>query len=127
MNVDCFFAVQTALSATSSGDVFDFVIFIGAAVFTILPIVSNFIQLHRAIPRWSRDVESRRTVTAWIQIHLRSLYFLCILFGSAFAAIELCNSNLFRMSAFNMGLNRRQKAVFKNQRIYSTVLLEVKF
>ena len=57
--------------------------------------ICNFVQLHLAI-----------------QTHLRGLYAMCILFGSAFTAIEMCNSNLFHLS------------LFKNQRIYSIVLVE---
>ena len=49
---------------------------------------------------------------------------MAILFGSAFAAVDICNLNLFHLRLCNMGLNKRQKVIFKNQRILSTVLLE---
>ena len=93
--------------------------------FIIIPIFSNFYQLHTAIQSWVTDVDGKRLVQAWIQNHLRALYAISILFASAHTAVEICNSNLFYLSVFNMGLNRRQKALFKNQRIFSTVLLEV--
>ena len=99
---------------------------IASVFFIILPIFSNYLQLHKAIQDWVVDTESKYAVQPWIHMHLRSLYALCILFGSAFTAIELCNSHLFNLSVFSMGLNRRQKALFKNQRIFSTVLMEVK-
>ena len=96
-----------------------------ALFFIILPILSNFWQLHNSIQAWIIDVDTRQVVQGWIQNHLRTLYFFCIIFGSAFTAVEICNSNIFQLSMFNMGLNRRQKALFKNQRVFSTVLLEV--
>ena len=110
-----------------TSDVGDIVIFIFSLLFLIVPIFTNFAQLHKAIQEWVTDIETRRVVQAWIQLHLRSLYAMCILFGSSFTAIEVCNSNLFHFPIFNMNLNRRQKALFKNKRIYSSVLLEVQF
>ena len=86
---------------------------------------TNFLQLHRSIQRWVSDIETKQIVAPWIQKNLRMLYAMCMLFGSAFTAISICNSNLFHLSIFNMGLNRRQKALFKNKRIFSTILLEV--
>ena len=116
-----FFALQ--VYQTLDGLV-DWIIFIGAIVFVTLPIFSNFIQLHQNLQVWVTDLETRVIVQAWIQMHLRTLYLLSIVFGSAFTAVELCNSNIFHLNVFNMGLNRRQKAAFKNKRLFSTVLLE---
>ena len=96
-----------------------FVIFNLSVVFVILPIFTNFFQLHQSIQSWVIDIQ------AWIQTNLRSLYAMCVLFGSAFTAIELCNSNLFGLPLFNMELNQRQKAMFQNQRFLSTVLVQV--
>ena len=93
----------------------------------VSPIFANFYQLHKSIQIWISDVETRRVVQPWVRLHLRSLYVMSILLGSSFTAVEIANSNLFQQSLFNMGLNRRQKAIFKNQRIFSTVLLEVTF
>ena len=93
-------------------------------LFIISPLICNLLQLHYEIHEWMVDVYSKHTVQAWMRSYLRILYMLCFLFGSAFAATSICNSNLFHLSMFNMGLNRRQRAIFKNQRVLSTVLLE---
>ena len=107
------------LSLTEKWCLFSF-----GVLFIILPLIGNLIQLHNEIQVWISDVYSKHTIQAWIGSYLRVLYMITILFGSAFAAIDICNSNLFHLSIFNMGLNKRQRAIFKNQRILSTVLFE---
>ena len=95
-----------------------------SGLFMILPLICNLIQLHKQLRVWISDPYSKYTVQAWIRFYLHFLYMLTILFGSAFAAVDVCNSNIFHLQMFNMGLNQRQKAIFKNQRILSTVLME---
>ena len=90
-------------------------------LFIILPLIGNLIQLHNEIKIWISDVYSKYCVQSWMQLHLRHLYMFSILFGSPFAAVDILNSNLFHLSLFNMGLNKRQKATFKNQRILSVL------
>ena len=94
------------------------------ALFIILPLICNLVQLQHEIHKWMTDVYSKHTVQAWMRSYLRRLYMISFLCGSAFAAINICNSNVFHFSMFNMGLNRRQRAIFKNERVLSTVLLE---
>ena len=48
-----------------------------------------------------------------------------IISGSSFTAVELCNSGLFSIRLFSMGLNKRQLALFRNKRVFTVVLLEV--
>ena len=100
------------------------VLFGCSVVFIILPLIGNLVQLHKHLQVWIRDIYSKYTVQAWIRFYLRLLYMLTIVLGSAFAAVDVCNSNIFHLQMFNMGLNQRQQATFKNQRILSTVLLE---
>lgn len=104
----------------------DLIIFFLALSFLVVPVFTNFLQLHRAIQEWVSDIETKKVVSAWVQQYLRQLYAMCILFGSAFTAIEVCNTNLFHLGVFNMGLNTRQKALFKNRRVFSTVAFEVR-
>ena len=92
--------------------------------FIILPLIVNLMQLHNEIQVWITDVYSKHTVQAWTRSYLRVLYLITILSASAFAAVDICNSNMFHLRIFNMGLNTRQQAIFKNQRILSTVLME---
>ena len=124
-----FFAIQVYLSinfdSSNKTDVIsDLIIFLLSILFILLPIFISYGQLHKEMQKWVIDIETRGFVSAWTQQHLRSFYLLCIILGSSFTAIELCNTYLFSLSIFSMSLNRRQKAIFKNQRIYSTVLLE---
>ena len=90
----------------------------------ILPLISNLIQLNNEITEWISDVYSKHTIQSWMRYYVKLLYLITILSGSAFAAVDICNSNLFHLRMFNMGLNKRQRAIFKNQRILSTVLCE---
>ena len=78
------------------------IIFALSLLFVILPLFTNFLQLHSAIQLWVTDIETRRIVKAWIQVYLHSLYLFSILFGSAFTAVEICNSNLFSLPVFAM-------------------------
>ena len=123
--IDCFFVAQmyatpdVRLSMTCKW------LLVGVGVsFIILPLICNLIQLHCEIHKWVTDVYSKHTVQAWVRSYLRILYVLSFFCGSAFAATNICNSNIFHLSMFNMGLNRRQRAIFKNQRVLSIVLLE---
>ena len=100
------------------------IIFILSFLFLILPIFTNFYQLHKSIQVWISDIETGRVVQPWIQRHLRPLYLMTILLGSAFSAVDLANSNIFDLAVCNMSLNTRQKAIFKNQRLFSIVILE---
>ena len=119
---DVFFVIQSYYTSTSPKYA---IIFALSAFFVIFPLFANIIQLRRSIMVWVADIETRGVVVPWLEQNIRSLYALSILFGSAFTAIEICHTNLFYLSLFNMGLNRRQKAQFKNKRLFSTVLWEV--
>ena len=119
---DVFFVVQVYLTLIS--EVYGIIIFCMSVGSVLVPLLINFVQLHNAIQLWVTDVETKRIVQSWIQKHLRALYAMSIIFGSAFTAVAMCNSNLFSLSIFDMGLNRRQKALFKNQRLYSIILFE---
>ncbi len=53
------------------------------------------------------------------------LYFVSIITGSSFTAIELFNSNLFGLPQFDMDLTRTELMGYQYKRVYSIVLLEV--
>ena len=74
--------------------------------------------------KWLNDIDGKHSIQSWVQHHLRALYFLAVICGSAYTAVLICDSNLFHLRVFGMGLNARQKAKFKNKRVFSTVLLE---
>ena len=131
--IDLFFVLQvwyqgvdpnTTSSMSATDDVACVVIFISAIIFLILPIFCNIFQLHSEIKDWLRDVDTRHIVEPFIDAHLRALYLISLICGSSFSAIELCHSHLFGLKVFDMGLNSRQRSIFKNKRIFSIVALE---
>ena len=65
--------------------------------FVILPLIVNLTQLHNKIQVWVTDTYSKHTVQAWMRSYLRMLYMITILSGSAFAAVDICNSNIFHI------------------------------
>ena len=93
-------------------------------LFLILPITANIIQLNKAISQWRKNRDTRDIVSPWIIDNGATLYLLTLLTGSAFGAVELCDSHLFQLEVFSLDLPKRHKQVFKNQRIFSIVLLE---
>ena len=125
MCVDCVFVAHIYLGDDENLPLTQKFVLISLGVFTIvLPLIYNLIQLHNEIKEWVRDVYSKHTVQSWMRYYVKLLYIITILCGSAFAAVDICNSNLFHLRMFNMGLNQRQLAIFHNQRILSTVLCE---
>ena len=100
------------------------VLFSVGVIFIIIPLILNLIQLHYESREWMSDVYCQQFIQAWARSYLHILYMFAILFGSAFAAVEIFNSNIFHLPMFNMGLYKRQRAIFTNQRILSVVLFE---
>ena len=122
---DCWFVAQIYLNYDDKLSVVEkWTLFSFGLLFIILPLIGNIMQLHHEIQVWITDSYSKYSVQAWMNSYLRVLHFMTIICGSSFAAVDICNSNIFHLSLFNMGLNKRQRAIFKNQRILSVVLLE---
>ena len=123
--VDCLFVAQIYLDGDEQFSTSEkWILFSFGVFFVILPLICNLMQLHNEIKVWMSDIHSKHTVQAWIRSYLHFLFLMAIVFGSAFAAVDICNSNIFHLRMFNMGLNRRQRAIFKNQRILSIVIFE---
>ena len=112
-------------SNTNEENVMILGIFVGSMVFLMLPLCINIWQLHYGMKQWQNDIAGGQQLQAWRQTYMRKIYSICIFLGGAFALVSLCNTNIFHLRLFNMGLNRRQRAVFQNQRLFSTVLIEV--
>ena len=101
-------------------------LFIASIVFIFIPVITTLVQLHREISKWLIDpILSRTEAQLWILTYARMLYIVAIISGSAFSAVTLLNSNLFRLNAFSMGLARFHRRIFRNKRFFSVVLLEV--
>ena len=98
-----------------------FVLFVLSIVFIVVPVILSVYQLYKAINEWQRiDI-----LKEWISDNVTILYFLSILTVGSFGAIELCTSNLFNLSQFDMPLSKHQLRQYKTRRLYSTILLEV--
>ena len=121
---DVLFVLQVFVTWYYKSVIFSFILIFGI-LFLVVPSFVHFYQLHKSIKLWMTDIETKKVVQAWVQLHLRFLYVISLLLGSSISAVDLCNTNLFHLKIFNMGLNRLQRSKFKNKRIFSTVLLEV--
>ena len=123
---DVFFATQIFLTSdiNNSNNTIDGLLFFSCVVFIILPLFIGNFQLQHEIGRWLKDSHNKDSINSWLNENLRMLYLLSIISGSSFSAIELCNSNIFQLSKFNMSLTKSQKARFRNKRVFSVVLLE---
>ena len=116
-----------------SNDVYFLVLSIFSITFILLPIVFNVYQLHVEISKWNEEVAnasgnfSTKQVSHWIESRIKFVYLLSFISGSTFSSIALLNSYLFKLEMFSMGLSKQQKASFQNKRIFSVVLLEVKY
>ena len=116
-------------NSKNTKNIINYILFCLSLFFIILPICVNLYQLQNALKRWTNDNETHKLkisskINLWIISNAKSFYFLCICLGSAFSAVEICNCNIFSLTLFRMGLSRRQKSIFKNERLYSIVLLE---
>ena len=123
---DCFFVAELVLTFPGiDNDMIHFILLSCSIFFIIVPLFANIYQLQVEIKRWMSDPDSKQVIRAWMRYNMRILYLLSFISGSAFSAVELCNSYLFQLPLFSMGLSQRDTAFFKNQRIFTIVLLEV--
>ena len=110
--------------AANDNNIYIRFMFIGSILFLVVPTFLTLYQLQREIKMWLNDANMRKIVEPWLRIYVGFLYFLSIIFGGSFSAIDLCNSNLFELSIFYMNLSREYKQVFKNKRVLSIVIFE---
>ena len=73
-----------------------------ASCFIVIPWLLNMRQLMRSITKWSNDRTIKDRVDGWIINYNLYLIGLAALSGSAFSAIEICNSQSFGIEFFNM-------------------------
>ena len=102
----------------------EMILFAVSCSFLLISLLLSLKQLNKEIKLWLTDVDTKQILHSWITSYIKSLYFLSILTGSVFSTVELCNSNLFGLDIFYMNLPRRSKQTFKNQRIFSIIILE---
>ena len=126
---DVFFSGKLLLQvANNSSDNVYLLLFCASIMFIIIPLFVNVGQLHNEIKHWrdnqNETVNSQACI--WIKSRIKIIYIITFICGSSFSTISLCNSYLFQLNIFSMGLSKKQLAIFKNKRIFSVVLLEVK-
>ena len=122
--IDVFFAGQLWFDENVTKNAY-LIVFILSLTFIVLPVSITLYQLGQFVEDWIENQETKDMVKPLLNTHIRKLYFLSIICGSSHSAVSLCNSNLFRLKLFDMGLTKRQKAVFDNARFWSSVLFEV--
>ena len=97
---------------------------VACVTFIVLPMILNIRQLIIQMRSWRKNPHIKNIIEPWAQAYMRLLIFLSVLSGSAFTAVELCNSGILSINAFQMGLPRRERAIFKNKKFFSVVLFE---
>ena len=108
----------------SSQPSFEFYVFVASVVFILIPLFGTIFQLQSAIKDWIFDADCKQIVRSYVKNYVKFLYFISFVSGSSFSGLELCNSFLFQMHPFGLDLPKQQRALFKNKRIFSVVLLE---
>ena len=81
----------------------------------------TLIQLHIEINEWKKNDH----LNQWMFEHITKLYVISVVCGSSFTAVQLCSSNLFGLTMFDLPLNTLQRSAFYTKRIYSNVFFEV--
>ena len=66
-----------------------------SVAFVIIPWIVNIVLLIKSQNRWIQDSAIKYAVSSWLLKYDKKLIFLTMFCGSAFAAIELCNSRAF--------------------------------
>ena len=94
---------------------------ISSIVFIVFPVIITLFQLSHQMKKWQRIDD----IGAWTTDNVTMLYIISVITGSSFAAVQLCTSNLFNMSQFDMPLSKIQIEKYRTKRVYSIVLLEV--
>eukprot|EP01084_Bolivina_argentea_P176631 305604_1 len=110
---DCLFAFKIAESEYA-------VLLLFCIAFIIIPMVVTLYQLHTDINKWKRS----DVLSEWLSNNVTLLYMISSICGSAFTAVQLCTSNLFNLTQFDMPLSRIQFNKFQTKRVFSVVLLE---
>ena len=126
LSMELFVLMMDAHDEHSQFEIVYISLFFASIMFIFVPVITTLVQLHREISKWLVDpILSRTEAQLWILTHARMLYIVAVISGSAFSAVTLLNSNLFRLNAFSMGLARFHRKIFRNKRFFSVVLLEV--
>ena len=66
-------------------------------IFVLIPWMSNIVLLIKSQQKWTHDSTIKYQISRWLQLlkYNTKLIFLTLICGSAFAAVDLCNSRAF--------------------------------
>ena len=122
---DVFFSIELYLLMNDNNMNIYVILFSLSIAFIIIPLTVNLYQLHCELSKWLVDpILIKTECPLWMLTFVKSLYTIAVVTGSSFSAVSLCNSNLFRLRIFSMGLSRFHQKNFQNKRFFSIVLLE---
>eukprot|EP01084_Bolivina_argentea_P055315 101424_1 len=92
-----------------------------ATITIICPVIISLYQLYvESNKYWLKN----NILRSWLSSYAKLLYFVSIITGSSFTAIQLFNSGMFTLQLFDMGLGKKERMNFKRKRVYSVVLIE---
>eukprot|EP01084_Bolivina_argentea_P089697 161793_1 len=116
-----FFVIQITIHPEFKQSTQLITIFIITIICIIISICITLFQLyHTTNKHWINNDELR----SWLSEYTYLLYMLSIICGGSFNSIQLCRSNLFNLSVFDIPLNKKQLLHFQTKKIYSTVLIQ---
>eukprot|EP01083_Nonionella_stella_P261123 889472_1 len=120
MMSDCFFAMHVAIWRQIDPK-YAYALVL-SVIFILVPCVFTMVQLfNHSKKHWLNSTDH---VRQWLSRRSNLLYFTSIITGSSFTAVSLCNSYMFQLDVFDMGLTRNDILAFMYKRVYSVVLLE---
>ena len=85
-------------------------------MFVIGSILVSIVQFILAKKQWLKNEEIKEIFGSWMEENTNAFYLITLLTGGTFASVELCNSNIFGLDIFDMGLTYTQVAMFRNKR-----------
>ena len=123
---DCLFSIKISLdySFESSASSSLLVLLWLSVGFIVLPVLVTLVQLYFEMKEWRRYSDE---LQQWLKQNTTLLYMVSAVTGSSFVAVRVCSSNFFNLKQFALPINEMQKAMFVTKRLYSSVLMEVKF
>ena len=98
-------------------------LFIAAVGFVLIPWGLNLYTLLQFQQRWQNSIYQTR-LRGWITSFFPHLCILSFISGSSFGAVELCNSNLFNIEFFSMGLSQTELREFGLKKLFTVVVAE---
>ena len=102
-----------------------FVLLCLSILFLVVPMISNIVQLHNEVGKWTKDdILIEIDMPGWISTYMKFVFIIALICGSSFSAVNLSNSRFLEMSLFTMNLPQYHRKLFETKRFFSIVLFE---